>query len=219
MNKRFSTLLTTSLVFGSLFGSNVFAENLEDVVGNGKYYKIMRSAQYKSDVNSGNWYAMKKTDKDMFLSLDKDGNLTISTKIADLNDATWTVKKGAVDGTYTLTTASGHVLTYNANSVAPQTSFYTEDYKTKTFVFPTEPEDNAFTIALTSSLGNMHMAYTKDNDANPVGWVAPTSGQDYQLLFNLVDITEDVEAGDLNGFFNNKGSSDISSDAAIMQCI
>ena len=205
MNKRFSTLLTTSLVFGSLFGSNVFAENLEDVVGNGKYYKIMRSAQYKSDVNSGNWYAMKKTDKDMFLSLDKDGNLTISTKIADLNDATWTVKKGAVDGTYTLTTASGHVLTYNANSVAPQTSFYTEDYKTKTFVFPTEPEDNAFTIALTSSLGNMHMAYTKDNDANPVGWVAPTSGQDYQLLFNLVDITEDVEAGDLNGFFNNKG--------------
>ena len=205
MNKRISTLFTASLLFSSVFGSNVFAENLADVVGNGKYYKIMRSAQYNPNVNSGSWYAMQKSDKDMFLSLDKDGNLTISTKITDLNDATWTVKEGSVEGTYMLTTASGHVLTYNANTVAPQTSFYTEEYKNNTTVFPTEPEDNAFTIALTSSLGNMHMGYTADKDANPVGWSTPVSGQDYQLLFNLVDITENVEAGDLNGFFNSKG--------------
>ena len=51
MNKKVSTLLTCGLMLGgSLLCSSAFAENLEGVVGNGKYYKILRSAQH-----NGSW--------------------------------------------------------------------------------------------------------------------------------------------------------------------
>ena len=126
MNKKVSTLLTCGLMLGgSLLCSSAFAENLEGVVGNGKYYKILRSAQH-----NGSWAdtPVGTTYPAMYLSLDDEGNLTISTEIADLKDATWTVTKGVVDDTYTLTTASGHVLTLK-NGVTSQTSFYTNDYK------------------------------------------------------------------------------------------
>ena len=203
MNKKVSTLLTCGLMLGgSLLCSSAFAENLEGVVGNGKYYKILRSAQH-----NGSWAdtPVGTTYPAMYLSLDDEGNLTISTEIADLKDATWTVTKGVVDDTYTLTTASGHVLTLK-NGVTSQTSFYTNDYKEDSNTG--NSQDNAFSISSSADLLGHLMMQLINNDgsgANPAGWGLGGNNV-YSLLFNLVDVTDDnVDAGKLNEFFNNKG--------------
>ena len=60
MNKRISTLFAASLLFSSVFGSSAWAENLEGAAGNGKYYKLLRSAQ-----SAGTWQDLSATSDKM----------------------------------------------------------------------------------------------------------------------------------------------------------
>ena len=202
MNKRISTLFAASLLFSSVFGSSVWAENLEDVAGNGNYYKILRSAQYKNTTAS-QWEDVTKGTNDLYLVLDKDGNLSMTGNVTDSNikDATWKVTKNS-DGTYTLVTASGHTLK-KVSGLTEQTKFYSVDYKGNAGTG--NSTDNAFSIDYKGGAGNLQMAWAADPAKS--GWeLTAASGETiYDLLFNLVDVTESVTDSDLNDFFNTKG--------------
>ena len=200
MNKRISTLFAASLLFSSVFGSSAWAENLEGAAGNGKYYKLLRSAQ-----SAGTWQDLSATSDKMYLSLDKDGNLTMSSTINDIKDATWTVTKNA-DGTYTLVTASGHTL-QKVDGLSAQSKFYSVDYKDNTSILPLGSEDNAFSIDYKGGAGNLQMEYVGPIGAlAKAGWnLTASTGTIYDLLFSLEDVSEEVEDSDLNEFFNQKG--------------
>ena len=201
MNKRISTLFAASLLFSSVFGSSAWAENLEGAAGNGKYYKLLRSAQ-----SAGTWQDLSATSDKMYLSLDKDGNLTMSSTINDIKDATWTVTKNA-DGTYTLVTASGHTL-QKVDGLAAQSKFYSQDYAGTALFTTTVSDDNAFSIDYKGSAGNLQMEYAGAIGAlHRAGWdlTAENGGTIFDLLFTLEDVSEEVEDSDLNKFFNQKG--------------
>ena len=201
MNKRISTLFAASLLFSSVFGSSAWAENLEGAAGNGKYYKLLRSAQ-----SAGTWQDLSATSDKMYLSLDKDGNLTMSSTINDIKDATWTVIKNA-DGTYTLVTASGHTL-QKVDGLSAQSKFYSQDYAGTALFATTVSDDNAFSIDYKGAAGNLQMEYVGPIGAlAKAGWnlSATNGGTIYDLLFSLEDVSEEVEDSDLNEFFNQKG--------------
>jgi len=196
MNKKVSTIFTMAALMGGSLFSSAYATDLADAVGD-KYYKILRSAQ----ASSGNW-----DDQDapkMYLSLDKDGKLTISSTMpANEKDAWFKVAKGQVPGTYTLTTASGHSL-----KVGESSAFFTYDYATIV-----GSSNEAFTISTTTAdatnATHLKMMWTADADANPVGltFEAGTQGTSFDLLFALEEVTDDdTTSEDFNKFFNDKG--------------
>ena len=120
MNKKFTFMVAALLAAGAL--TSVQAKDLAGAAGDGKYYKLLRSAQYKNpNGNSGNWDDITKGTNDMYLVLGADGKLVVSpTMPEDINEALWTVTKGGLPNTYILKNKAGKTLSNNGQSI-----FYT----------------------------------------------------------------------------------------------
>lgn len=199
MNKKISTIFTMAALMGGSLFSSAYATDLATAAKDGGWYKIVRSAQYDNNNTPAGWDDIESgVDKDMFLKLDKDGKLFMSSKITE-DEGWWKVSEGAIPGTFVLTNKAGNVLTYD-NGVNKQTAFYTANYK------GSHSTDDAVAIGLTTGgATNLSMIYAgKESKNSEAGW--NLTGADFQLLFNLVKITDDsTTAEDLNGFFNDKG--------------
>ena len=183
MNKKFTFMVATLLAAGAL--TSVQAKDLAGAAGDGKYYKLVRSAQAPS--GSG-WEDVDAGVNDMYLTLSSEGNLAISSTLPeDINEALWSVSKGSVPGTYVLKNKAGKTLTYT-DGVTTQTAFYTYDVKSTS-----SSEDDAFTIDLNANgSGNMVMNYSDMSIMNPAGWNLAV--QNYSLAFNLVGAESTSEA-------------------------
>ena len=199
MNKKISTIFTMAALMGGSLFSSAYATDLATAAKDGGWYKIVRSAQYDnakkawSDVTAGN--------DDMYLTLDKDGNLTMSRSESQDN-AWWKVAEGSIPGTYVLTNKAGKVLTYD-NGVSKQTAFYSKNYKG--VAAQGNSSDDAVSIDYQNGNGNLAMDYAGASATeSPAGWNLSTA--DYQLLFNLVKVNDDTTTSeDFNKFFNDKG--------------
>ena len=199
MNKKISTIFTMAALMGGSLFSSAYADDLATAAKDGGWYKIVRSAQY--DNANKAWSDVTAGSDDMYLTLDKDGNLTMSRSESQDN-AWWKVAEGSIPGTYVLTNKAGKVLTYD-NGVSKQTAFYSVNYKG--VAAQGNSSDDAVSIDYQNGNGNLAMDYAGTSATeSPAGWNLSTA--DYQLLFNLVKVNDDTTtSGDFNEFFNDKG--------------
>ena len=183
MNKKFTFMVAALLAAGAL--TSVQAKDLAGAAGDGKYYKLLRSAQAVSG-----WTDVVAGVDDMYLTLSADGKLAISSTLPeDINEALWTVSKGSVPGTYVLKNKAGKTLTYT-EGVTTQTAFYTYDVAATAV-----SEDDAFTIDLNANgVGNLGMDFSNKLVNNPAGWNLTVQNTGYSLAFNLVAAGEVAEA-------------------------
>ena len=86
MNKKVSTIFTMAALMGGSLLSSAYADDLATAAKDGGWYKIVRSAQYENAQSK--WSDVKAGVDDMYLTLDKDGNLTMSRSVSQ-DDAWW----------------------------------------------------------------------------------------------------------------------------------
>ena len=177
MNKKFTFMVAALLAAGAL--TSVQAKDLAGAAGDGKYYKLLRSAQYKNpNGNSGNWDDITKGTNDMYLVLGADGKLVVSpTMPEDINEALWTVTKGGLPNTYILKNKAGKTLSNNGQSI-----FYTVNLKTTGNVASI---DDAFTINLAPNGQDNLAMENPSNGVYEANWTASELGS-YDLAFDLV---------------------------------
>ena len=213
MNKKFTFMVAALLAAGAL--TSVQAKDLAGAAGDGKYYKLVRSAQF-SGTTFTSWSDIPDTD-DMCLILDDNGKLTVSDKLPEnINEALWKVSKGSVPNTFVLENKAGKTLTYK-DGVNEQKAFYTVNVKNITT--PSASTDDAFSINLgANGENNLMMLYTSDNAANEAGWKYTTESNIFQLAFNLVEAKATSEADiikALNSTMGGDGFTLVSADEDI----
>ena len=182
--------------------TSVQAKDLAGAAGDGKYYKLVRSAQF-SGTTFTSWSDIADTD-DMCLILDANGKLTVSDKLPEnINEALWKVSKGSVPNTFVLENKAGKTLTYK-DGVNEQKAFYTVNVKNITT--PSASTDDAFSINLgANGVDNLMMLYTSDDAANEAGWKYTDEFNIYQLAFNLVGAESTSEAAIIKALNSTMG--------------
>ena len=200
MNKKFTFMVAALLAAGAL--TSVQAKDLAGAAGDGKYYKLVRSAQF-SGTTFTSWSDIADTD-DMCLILDANGKLTVSDKLPEnINEALWKVSKGSVPNTFVLENKAGKTLTYK-DGVNEQKAFYTVNVKNITT--PSASTDDAFSINLgANGVDNLMMLYTSDDAANEAGWKYTDEFNIYQLAFNLVGAESTSEAAIIKALNSTMG--------------
>ena len=198
MNKKFTFMVAALLAAGTM--TSVQAKDLAGAAGDGKYYKLIRSAQY-AGLSASSWQDINDT-KPMCLMLDSEGTLTISSKMPeDINEALWTVSKGNLPGTYVLKNKAGKTLTYKSGDDT-QTAFYTVDLTTIA-----RSSDDAFSINLADGgANNLMMSYpasSSDAASHVAGW--NLTSDVYQLAFNLVEAEATSEAAIIEALNSTMG--------------
>ena len=194
MNKKFSTLIASALLAGGLF-STANAVTVEEAAKTGKYYYMLRTAQY----NQKAWSAIGATEVKAYLNLNAKGAWMSTAEPGTTAAALWkvTVNKDA-DGKvlgYTFTNRVNQALTYVSNGGNTKQTSFVVNQLTSTDV--TGLTADAAQIYVDAA-GATQIALTWPSggwSANPaVSFVeyATMSNNQYVLAFDLAEVPGDA---------------------------
>ena len=203
MNKKVLTLCAGFMLAGGML-STANAVDIKGIAGNGKYYKMVRASQYRTDFSSG-WTSADMTtgNSAMFLIQEKEGDAYASSTIPEDKRALyWKVETKTLPGTttnvYTFTNQLGETLTYTDAAGEKQTEFYSN-------IVASGTSWDGNTIRVDGVNGSLHinMSYTAQEDENPINW-AVANDAEYSLAFDFVEIEEEaISVKDLNAELQN----------------
>ena len=184
--------------------STANAVDIKDIAGNGKYYKMVRASQYRTDF-SGSWTTTDMTtgNSAMFLIQEKEGDAYASSTIPEDKRALyWKVEAKILPGTttnvYTFTNQLGETLTYTDAAGEKQTEFYSNIVASGT-----SWDGNTIRVDGVNGSQHINMSYTAQEDENPINWAVANSTE-YSLAFDFVEIEEDpISVKDLNAELQN----------------
>ena len=210
MNKKFSTLIASALLAGGLF-STANAVTVEEAANTGKYYYMLRTAQY----NQQAWSAIGATEVKAYLNLNAKGAWMSTAEPGTTAAALWKVTAnkdadGKVLG-YTFTNRVNQALTYVSNGGNTKQTSFVVNQLTSTDV--TGLTADAAQIYVDAA-GATQIALTWPTSG---GWSAkPTvsfveyktmSNNQYVLAFDLAEVPGDAytksELDALNGAATN----------------